>query len=131
MERSLDWLNQAKRDLEKAALDIKYEYFEWACFTAQQSAEKAVKALYQKLNMSVKGHSIVRMLEGLNINKIQVTEELYHLARVLDKYYTVSRYPNGFPEGKPADFFDEKIGQEALDAAHKIVTWCDDKISTV
>ena len=131
MERSLDWLNQAKRDLEKAALDIKHTYFEWACFTAQQSAEKAVKAVYQKLNMSVKGHSIVRMLEGLNTNKIEVTEELNHLARILDKYYTVSRYPNGFPEGRPADFFDEKIGQEALDAAHKIVTWCDDKISTV
>ena len=131
MERSADWLKQAKRDLEKAELDCKNEYYEWCCFTAQQSAEKAVKAVYQKLNMSIKGHSIVKMLEELRAASVQEPEELLHAARILDRYYTVSRYPNGFPEGSPAEFFDEKIAREALDAAHKIVRWCDDKISTV
>lgn len=131
MERSADWLKQAKRDLEKAELDLKHSYFEWASFTAQQGAEKAVKAYYQKMNMSIRGHSIVKMLEELHVASAQESEELLHAARILDRYYTVSRYPNGFPEGSPAEFFDEKIGREALDAAHKIVRWCDDKISTV
>lgn len=46
-ERSKDWLSQAIRDLEKAGMDIKWGYYEWACFTAQQAAEKAVKSLFQ------------------------------------------------------------------------------------
>lgn len=131
MERSADWLKQAKRDLDKAELDLQHAFFEWSCFTAQQAAEKAVKAVYQKLNMSVKGHSIVKMLEELQSSTLKISEELFHSARILDRYYTVSRYPNGFPEGSPLDFFDEKIAREALDAAHKIVRFCDDKISTV
>jgi len=131
MERSADWLKQAKRDLEKAELDLKNEFYEWCCFTAQQSAEKAVKAVYQKLNFSVKGHSIVKMLEELQSATVEISEELSHAAKILDRYYIVSRYPNGFPEGSPVDFFDKKIAQEALDAAHKIVRFCDDKVSTI
>jgi len=38
-ERSLDWLRQAEKDLEKAKLDIDWCFYEWACFTAQQAAE--------------------------------------------------------------------------------------------
>ncbi len=45
MNRYRDWMAQAERDLEKAKLDVRSEYWEWACFTAQQVAEKAVKAL--------------------------------------------------------------------------------------
>jgi hypothetical protein len=32
-ERSLDWLRQAEKDLEKAKLDVTSAYYEWACFT--------------------------------------------------------------------------------------------------
>ena len=34
-ERSLDWLRQAKRDLESARSQLKEGFFEWACFIAQ------------------------------------------------------------------------------------------------
>ena len=30
MNRWKDWLDQGKRDLERAQLDIQYKYFEWA-----------------------------------------------------------------------------------------------------
>ena len=46
-ERSRDWLAQAERDLQKAELDLEHGFREWACFTAQQLADKALKALYQ------------------------------------------------------------------------------------
>lgn len=45
-ERSSDWLRQAEVDIEKAKLDLDWGYFEWACFTAQQAAEKAIKSLF-------------------------------------------------------------------------------------
>jgi HEPN domain-containing protein len=47
--REKDWLRQAKRDLEHAQHALEDEDYEWSCFAAQQAAEKAVKALYQKL----------------------------------------------------------------------------------
>jgi HEPN domain-containing protein len=122
--RSLDWFRQAKRDYEKAALDFEHGFYEWCCFTAQQAGEKALKALYYRLNQSVRGHSLVRMLEGL-ASRMAIPEEIYHHARVLDRYYREARYPNGFPEGSPFEFFDKEIAQEALCASRKILEFCE------
>ncbi len=44
-----DWLAQAKRDLEHAHQSSGLGHFEWACFAAQQAAEKAAKALHLHL----------------------------------------------------------------------------------
>ena len=44
--RSRDWLVQAERDLEQASDSRDAARHEWACFAAQQAAEKAVKALH-------------------------------------------------------------------------------------
>ena len=44
----------------------------------------------------------------------------------VDRYYIESRYPNGFPEGSPADFFDKQIAVEAYDAAVRIYRFCED-----
>lgn len=127
MNRSMDWLKQAKRDLDKAKLDVEHAFFEWACFSAQQSAEKAVKALYLSLNKHVLGHSVLQMLKGLSVSHA-ISEDLFHAARVLDRYYIESRYPSGFPQGSPADYFDAKIAREACDAAREILRFCEDSI---
>jgi len=55
-------------------------------------------------------------------------QDLFHEARILDRYYMESRYPNGFPEGSPQDFFDEKIAEEAYNAAGKIIGFCENII---
>ncbi|MCX7667429.1 MAG: HEPN domain-containing protein [Atribacterota bacterium] len=125
--RSSDWFLQAKRDCEKAALDFEHGFYEWCCFTAQQAAEKALKALYYRMNQSVRGHSLIRMLEGLS-SRMAIPEELYHRARVLDRYYQEALYPNGFPEGSPFEFFDAQIAKEALDAARAILEFCENHI---
>ena len=39
------WLQQAERDLGAGWALVDAEYFEQACFMAQQAAEKAVKAI--------------------------------------------------------------------------------------
>lgn len=122
--RSFDWFLQAKRDYEKAKLDFKHGFYEWCCFTAQQAAEKALKALYYRMNQSVRGHSLVRMFEGLS-SQMTISEELYHWARILDRYYQESRYPNGFPEGSPFEFFDANIAREALNAVRAILEFCE------
>ena len=125
MNRYRDWLEQAKRDLERAHIDLKYEYWEWACFTSQQAAEKAVKALLMQRGHTVWGHSVSAMLRRFS-EEVPVPEELIAQAQLLDTFYIPTRYPNGFAEGKPADYYSRRQAQEAVDAATDIIRFCED-----
>ena len=60
-----NWLRQAKRDLDHARRALLSGDYEWACFAAQQSAGKAVKALFIKANRSARGHSVSTLLHQL------------------------------------------------------------------
>ena len=62
--RAHDWLNQALRDLEQAQDSQKAGRHEWACFAAQQAAEKAVKALHLHLGQEAWGHVIAKLLQN-------------------------------------------------------------------
>lgn len=124
MNRWKDWYEQGKRDMERARLDIRYEYYEWACFSLQQSAEKFVKALALRLGFNLWGHSVTEMFNILS-SSIEIPEDIKEKAKLLDMYYIPPRYPNGFPSGKPADYFTEKQAKEALDATNSIFRFCE------
>lgn len=66
MERSADWLEQAQSDLEHARYDLRAEFYEWACFSSQQAAKKAVKAVVQRQGEEAWGHSVADLLEELS-----------------------------------------------------------------
>jgi HEPN domain-containing protein len=128
MNRWKDWYEQGKRDLERGKLDVAYRFYEWACFTSQQSAEKVIKGLALKLGLSIWGHSLTEML-GILSERIAIPEQLKDEAKLLDLYYIPPRYPNGFPAGKPADYFTEKQAREAIDAADRIIRFCESHLS--
>lgn len=119
-----DWYEQGKRDRERALLDIQHGYYEWACFTLQQSVEKIIKALGLALGLTLWGHSLTEMLKLIE-RHIPVPPEILDYARSLDFYYIAPRYPNGFPSGKPADYFTEAQAREALVAADHIIRFCE------
>ena len=58
MIRARDWLAQAERDLEHAKWSAERGHHAWACFAAQQSGEKAVKAALNALGREARGHGI-------------------------------------------------------------------------
>ncbi len=122
-ERSADWLKQAEKDLENAFWEIKGGFFEWACFSAQQAAEKALKALYQRLGGTAWGHSVFNLLKGLE-EKLEIPENLFHFARKLDQYYIPARYPNGWDAGIPHEYFTEEDAREAVRGAGEIIRFC-------
>ncbi|HOL21976.1 MAG TPA: HEPN domain-containing protein [bacterium] len=124
MNRWNDWYTQGKRDFEKAQMDFKNAYYEWACFTSQQATEKVVKATSMKIGLILWGHSITEMLNLLS-EKIEIPQNIKDAGRLLDLYYIPPRYPNGFPSGKPSDYFTEKQAKEAIDAADKIIRFCE------
>jgi len=127
VNRAADWLKQAQRDLGFAETGAAAGYHEGAAFYAQQSAEKAVKALIQFIHGGVRGHSITEMLRQLG-ESIDVAAGLLDAAQELDKVYVTSRYPNGFTSGAPADYFNAKSSGELLGYARAILEWCRSQI---
>ena len=118
--RSVDWLRQAESDLQHARHALDDGDHEWACFAAQQSAEKAVKAVHAERGQEAWGHNVARLLEEL---PVAVERELIEKARVLDNFYIPTRYPNGHPEGAPFHHYGELQSGEALRYAGEILAF--------
>lgn len=118
--RYRDWLAQAERDLAAAEESARAGYYEWAAFQAQQSAEKALKALLRYHHHEARGHTLVHLLDVLQ-GLMPVPAGLWPCARELDRHYIQPRYPNGFASGYPAEFYDADTAQRALDDARTIL----------
>ena len=127
VSRARDWLRQALRDLEHAKRSAELGDYEWACFAAQQAAEKAVKALYQELGIEVWGHSVSRMLEALP-GEHKPPRELVDKAKELDRHYIPTRYPSFHPEGAPMDYYTEEDAKRAIRYAEEIAELCRSKV---
>ena len=117
-DRARDWFAQAERDLEQARDSASAGRHEWACFAAQQGAEKAVKALHLHLGQEAWGHVVARLLQEL---PIAVSPELVDRGRVLDTFYIPARYPNSHPEGAPFEHYGPLQSEEALEHAGQIL----------
>ena len=115
------WLRQAESDLAFATLGAREGFPAQACFTSQQAAENALKAmLYLSGARFVPGHSLVELLERAGGG----AESLLHLrdsARLLDQYYIPTRYPNGLPGGIPAEVFTESQAEDAVGRARGFI----------
>jgi HEPN domain-containing protein len=103
--RSLDWLAQARRDLEQADASRGEGRHEWACFATHQAAEKAW------------GHVVAKLLREL---PGPVALDLIDKANDLDAGYVSTRYPNGFPEGAPFEHYGELHSRNAIAHAGEI-----------
>lgn len=123
-DRSGDWMRQARHDLEHARACKAAGSHDWACFAAQQAAEKAVKALHLRLGQEAWGQLVGRLLAELPAGT-GVTPELPDRARVLDALFIPTRYPNAHPEGAPFEHYGPLQADEAIRHADAIVSFCD------
>jgi HEPN domain-containing protein len=125
--RTKDWFRQGERDLAHAKRAKEAGDYEWACFAAQQAAEKAVKALYQSIHIDTIGHSVTRMLQGLP-EPLRAANDLIERAKELDKHYIPSRYPNFHPEGAPMDYYTSSEAARAVEGGEAVIGFCRSKI---
>jgi HEPN domain-containing protein len=116
--RAADWYRQAEKDLEMAAMARSAGHHEWACFIAQQAAEKAVKAVHLARAQDAWGHVVARLLVELPVD---VPADLVEKARSLDAFYIPTRYANGHAEGPPFEHYGPLQSEEALRYAGEIV----------
>lgn len=117
MRRPRDWFRQAELDLAAASNARAGGHFEWACFAAQQAAEKAVKAVHQAAGTEAWGHSVAALLGGLHAVPLDVVDA----AKALDKHYIPARYPNSHPAGAPGDLYTDGEAARALADAERVI----------
>jgi len=102
--RAADWLRQAVADLEHAQTSLDHFYH---------------------LHGDPWGHSLLALLEGLiEPARASVTRELLDSARALDKQYIATRYPNGFAQGAPTDYYTKRDAEESIAHAQSILSFC-------
>lgn len=128
MERSRDWMDQAEGDLRHARNDLQGEFYDWACFSAQQAAEKAVKAVFQRMGAEAWGHSVADLLTELR-KRHSVPGQLGDAALELDKAYIPTRYPNAHPSGAPRTRYTRAEATRLIGYAGEILEFCSDLLS--
>ena len=116
--RARDWFAQAEHDLEQAETSRNDGRHEWACFAAQQCAEKAIKALHLAKGQEAWGHMAARLLQELPVS---VSPDLVEKGRVLDNLYVGTRYPDAHPEGAPFEHYGPLQSGEAVRYAREIL----------
>lgn len=121
LEEGRRWLRQAQEDLRWARRLKEEGAFYLACFLAQQVAEKALKAfLYAQGEEVVLGHSVRRLAEEAALYRPDFAPSAARWG-ILDTFYIPTRYPNGLPDGIPAQVYNASAAEEAVALAEDVV----------
>jgi HEPN domain-containing protein len=120
------WLRQAQDDLRAARLLQSAGQAAQACFLAQQVGEKAIKGLLADDDRDLRSHSLGALLRELGD---EPAERWQRQARVLDKLYAPTRYPDALGDELPADVFGPEDAEAALEAASTLLKWADELLA--
>ncbi|MEW6287134.1 MAG: HEPN domain-containing protein [Chloroflexota bacterium] len=111
------WLTD-QDDLEAAKSLHEAQKFSHACFLSQQSAEKAVKALWFAIDSDPWGHSIQKLvMQFPQQDMLSDVQNWLMQAAYLDKYYIPTRYPNGLPDLTPSQVYNSQDSMQAIEKA--------------
>ena len=116
MVRSIDWLKQSEAEFKAATDLLNTNNFAWCCFTAQQSAEKSIKAILNHLQSDTLGHNLNTLIQEVE-QHLQVNQAIINACIRLNRFYIPTRYPDAFASGVPAEqYFDQDANQAVQDA---------------
>ncbi len=120
------WIEFANYDLKTANWELKGKIYTSCCYSCQQSAEKALKALIlAKGKVAPKIHSLDRLITEIKKIKIKVSA-IEKQAQLLDKYYISARYPGQY--GGPEGLYNESDALSAITAAKSVLQFVQSKI---
>ena len=119
------WLKTAEEDLQAVDVLLRAGSFAQACFYAQQSGEKAVKALWYRMDADPWGHSVQKLIADFpEKHTLPDLEQWIERAALLDKFYIPTRYPNGLPDLTPGQVYTRDDARRGLEAARALVSAC-------
>jgi HEPN domain-containing protein len=117
------WLDTAAEDLGAARALAAAGFHAHACFSAQQCAEKSAKAAWYLIGVVPWGHSVQRLIEEFPMrDRLNSGDDLIEKARVLDRLYVPTRYPNGLPDLTPEKNYSTADSQQAIGLADRFMT---------
>ena len=109
------WLVAAQQDLLAAKALSETRFYAHACFFAQQSGEKALKALWHLHDREPWGSSILRLVKEFPDAPTSANfDEWAHRAAVLDRYYIPTRYPDALPDLTPNQCYFKQDADSAI-----------------
>jgi HEPN domain-containing protein len=112
------WLQTAKEDLDAAKVLKDAGKHAQACFFAQQSGEKALKAMWYVADQDPWGHSIQRLVSDFPDPEVfDKLDDWLMRAAGLDRYYIPTRYPNGLPDLTPGQSYFPQDSEQAIEQA--------------
>ena len=113
-----DWLARAEGKLLIARQHLpEGGYWEDLCYMAQQAAELAVKAVYQRMGWPFAFvHDLAHLLDGLDEKGLAIPEPVRE-AEKLTVYATQMRYPG------VSGFASEEDYRDMLAVAEAVVAW--------
>ena len=85
-----------------------------------------MKALHESVGTEAWGHSVVELLRGLS----DVPADVIDAAKVLDRHYIPSRYPNSHPAGAPGDLYTAAEAERALQDAGRVIEHVKGRLSS-
>lgn len=115
------WFNQALEDLQSAKILLDNKRYYLVCFLCQQIVEKALKSVifFNKEDLVI-GHSVTKLADWAG-EFDEVFKKLGGKISILDTYYIPTRYPNGLPDGIPAEVFNKNIAQSAFELTEETI----------
>ena len=122
--RAVDWFRQAEADLRHARHAQRDADYEWACFAAQQAAEKAAIAACVALGQRGRPSAVTPSLDFLRSHGARIDDVLLDRARALDKHHLQTRYPAFFASGAPTDFYIRSEAERAIADASAVLEVC-------
>ena len=130
MVRTTDWLGQAEAELKAAGDLLATDNYAWCCFTAQQAAEKALKAILEHFRERTPGHNLNELAEAIGHN-IAVDAELRAACARLNRLYIPTRYPDAFVSGVPAEQYFRADAEQALEDVERVVDFARTTLDSV
>jgi len=124
VQREQDWLGQARAELTAARVLLDNGQWAWCCFTSQQAAEKALKALSERHRLPHLGHNLNDLLADVEA-RVTIPDKLRQACRALNRLYIPTRYPDAFERGVPAEQYGEQDAHEAVQDAEEVVAFAE------
>lgn len=118
---TLVWLGLARDDLAACQSLIRDKLYHYACFHAQQAAEKALKALILRDNRTVpRLHKLETLLKQTDRSAPSL-RPLLSDCKILDQYYLPARYPDAFSIPARMHVLSREDARDALHRAGKVL----------
>lgn len=121
-ETAARWLEQARWDLKSAEDSRAAGNHEWACFQAQQAAEKALKAVLLAAGVARPFGQSIRILLT-ECERVAPGFAAIRAAAELDQFYVPTRYPDGLPGDVPHEYYTEEAAQKCISLASSVIAF--------